>query len=48
MRNMKGNEFFKQKKYEDAAAAFERACEIAGPHPVYLSNAAAAYLKLDQ
>jgi cytochrome c-type biogenesis protein CcmH/NrfG len=45
---MQGNELFRQNKYEDAAVAFERACEIAGPHPVYLSNAAAAYLKLDE
>lgn len=45
---IKGNELFKQQRYEEAVTAFENACETAGQHPVYLSNAAAAYLKLDE
>ncbi|KAJ7118981.1 hypothetical protein C8R44DRAFT_789786 [Mycena epipterygia] len=42
-----GNDFFRQGKYTEAAAAYNEAVNVHGTHPVYMSNLAATYLKLE-
>lgn len=41
-----GNELFRSEKWGQAAEKYRAAALLAGPHPVYLSNLAAALLKL--
>ncbi|KAJ7184529.1 hypothetical protein C8R46DRAFT_1208719 [Mycena filopes] len=41
-----GNNFFVQDDYNEAVDRYKKAVEVNGPQPVYLSNLAAAYLKL--
>ncbi|KAJ7778797.1 hypothetical protein DFH07DRAFT_796031 [Mycena maculata] len=41
-----GNDLFRQGKYTDAAEMYNKAVEIFGTQPVYMSNLAATYLKL--
>ncbi|KAI0704396.1 hypothetical protein C8T65DRAFT_653864, partial [Cerioporus squamosus] len=43
-----GNEFFKQEKWGKAAEKYREAALLAGPQPVYVSNLAAALLKLQE
>ncbi|RPD52548.1 hypothetical protein L226DRAFT_617795 [Lentinus tigrinus ALCF2SS1-7] len=43
-----GNEFFKQEKWAQAAQKYREAALLAGPQPVYVSNLAAALLKLKE
>ncbi|KAJ6500741.1 hypothetical protein C8R45DRAFT_1210468 [Mycena sanguinolenta] len=42
----KGNDLFRQGLYREAAAMYNTAVEINGTQPAYMSNLAAAYLKL--
>ncbi|KAF8959770.1 hypothetical protein BDZ97DRAFT_1922742 [Flammula alnicola] len=44
---VKGNEFFMQRDYVGAANFYVEAINVHGPKPVFMSNLAAAYLKLD-
>lgn len=41
-----GNELFRSEKWGQAAEKYRAAALLAGPQPVYLSNLAAALLKL--
>ncbi|RPD52547.1 hypothetical protein L226DRAFT_496202 [Lentinus tigrinus ALCF2SS1-7] len=43
-----GNEFFKQESWAKAAERYREAALIAGPQPIYVSNLAAALLKLEE
>ncbi|KAH9896002.1 hypothetical protein C8Q73DRAFT_690462 [Cubamyces lactineus] len=43
-----GNALFRQGKWAEAAELYQEAAVIAGPQPVYLSNLAAAALKLER
>ncbi|KAJ7184527.1 hypothetical protein C8R46DRAFT_1185926 [Mycena filopes] len=42
-----GNDFFRQGRYQEAAYSYNRAVEVNGTQPVYMSNLAATYLKLE-
>ncbi|RDX50681.1 hypothetical protein OH76DRAFT_1471353 [Lentinus brumalis] len=43
-----GNEFFKQEKWAKAAEKYREAAVLAGPQPIYVSNLAAALLKMEE
>ncbi|KAI0704397.1 hypothetical protein C8T65DRAFT_830765 [Cerioporus squamosus] len=43
-----GNVFFKQEKWAKAAEKYREAALLAGPRPVYVSNLAAALLKMEE
>jgi tetratricopeptide (TPR) repeat protein len=45
---MQGNVHFREGRYEDAVTCYERAIMTYGPRVVYMSNLAAAYLKLEE
>ena len=44
---LQGNDFFKTEKWAQAADRYREAALLAGPKPVYLSNLAAALLKME-
>jgi Flp pilus assembly protein TadD len=43
-----GNILFKQEKYEEAVELYNKAVSVNGTQPVYMSNLAATYLKLEE
>ena len=43
-----GNEFFRTEKWAQAADKYRDAALLDGPKPIYMSNLAAALLKLEQ
>ena len=48
MSHFQGNELFRQEKWAKAADKYREAAVLAGPQPVYVSNLAAALLKLEE
>ncbi len=47
MLTLQGNAHFRKEKYHEAIKEYEVAIKINGPNPAYLSNMAAAWLKLE-
>lgn len=45
---LQGNAHFREGEYRKAIAEYEGAIKIHGPTPAYLSNMAAAWLKLEE
>jgi hypothetical protein len=43
-----GNDLFRQGKYKEAAEMYNSAVDVDGTQPVYMSNLAATYLKLEE